>query len=111
MPKLGLFEKIVKHLKRTSNHDIIQVKSSSKKGKSGKNYSLKEKLQVLKELNDSCAPITTFAKWKGISGCTLIAWQKQFKEQGEAGLISKKTAIEATLPDEYPKHNLKGQGI
>jgi len=100
MPKLGLFAKIVRHLKRTSNNDIIQVKALSKKGKSGKNYSFEEKLQTLKELADSCAPITTFAKWKGISGCTLIAWQKQFKEQGEAGLVNKKTTIEATLPDE-----------
>jgi transposase InsO family protein len=100
MAKLGLFEKIVRHLKRTSNDNIIQVKTSSKKGKLGKNYSLEEKLQVLKELQDSCAPITTFAKWKGIAGCTLLAWQKQFKEQGEAGLINKKTTIEATLPDE-----------
>ena len=100
MPKLGLFEKIVRHLKRTSNNDIIQVKSSPKKGNPGKFHTVDEKMQILKELADSCAPITAFAKWKGISGCTLIAWQKQFQKQGEAGLIHKKTSIEATLPNE-----------
>jgi len=100
MPKLGLFGKIVRHLKRTSNNDIIQVKPTPKKGNPIKFHTVDEKIQLLKELADSCAPVTAFAKWKGIAGCTLIAWQKQFKEQGRAGLIHKKTTIEATLPNE-----------
>lgn len=101
MPKLGLFAKIVRHLKRTSNNDIIQVKPAPKKGNPGNTFrTAEEKMQILKELSDSCAPITVFAKWKGIAACTLIAWQNQFKEQGEAGLINKNTTIEATLPNE-----------
>jgi len=55
---------------------------------------------VLKELDESGAPISVFAKWKGISANTISDWVNTLKTQGEAGLIPKTRKLEKTLPAE-----------
>jgi len=97
MSKRGLFERLIRgfHKKQWN-----QGRSSPKKGQPCKVYSAEEKLQILKELEESGAPVLIFAKWKGISPTTLTNWQQQYKTRGEAGLVNRSPSIEFTQPKE-----------
>ncbi len=65
-----------------------------------KTYSVQDKLQILKELEQSGTPISVFAKWKGIPSVTIQTWQNAYATQGEKGLASKTRSLEQTLPAE-----------
>jgi len=96
--KQSIFNQILKRLRR--HNDIRIGKPSPLKGKVGKSYTLDEKVQILKELEQSGAPPTVFARWKGIGVSTLLGWQEALKEQGLKGLEHKDISIRNKLPPE-----------
>ena len=99
MGKKGLFNKLLNHFRGVPKH--YQRRLLSKIGQSpSKFHTLEEKLEILKELDESGAPISVFAKWKGISANSIGNWVNARKTQGEAGLIPKTRKLEKNLPPE-----------
>jgi putative transposase len=96
--KRSIFNQLLKRFKRNNGKHISH--STPKKGNQGKVYTLDDKIQILKELEQSGAPVAIFAKWKGIGLATIIGWQNAYKEQGLKGLEHKDRSIKSTLPAE-----------
>lgn len=104
MGKKGLFERLIRGFKRKSYRFSKPI---TRPYRSRKTYTAEEKLQILKELEESTAPISVFAKWKGISSITIQSWQNAYKTQGEKGLESKVRGLEKTLPAEVIERIIK----
>jgi len=97
MGKKGLFERLIGSFKKGSYQGKRHI---NRPYTPRKTYSVQEKLQILKELEASNAPISVFARWKGITALTIQTWQNAYKTQGERGLESKVRGLEQTLPAE-----------
>ncbi|MBI5359228.1 MAG: helix-turn-helix domain-containing protein [Planctomycetes bacterium] len=70
-----------------------------KKSPTHRRYGVEEKLKLVKELEESGAPVKVFAEWLNISVGSLEAWQKAYQEHGEAGLKNKTRDIK--LANDY----------
>jgi len=97
MGKKGLFERLIRGFKKKSYRFSKPI---TRPYHHRKTYTVEEKLQILKELEESTAPISVFAKWKGTAAITIQNWQNAYKTQGEKGLESKVRGLEQTLPAE-----------
>jgi transposase-like protein len=95
--KKGLFDRLLNSLRGTSKHPTRMLNRIIHESKV---HTLEEKLEVLKELDESGAPVSAFAKWKGISANTIVNWVNTRKTQGESGLVPKTRKLEHNLPPE-----------
>jgi transposase InsO family protein len=97
MGKKGLFERLIDSFK---NGKYQGKRHINRPYTPRKTYSVQEKLQILKELEESGSPIPVFAKWKEITAATIQNWQNVYKTMGEKGLENKVRCLEKTLPAE-----------
>lgn len=97
MSKKGLFERLLDNFKNGSYRGKRHI---NRPYTPRKTYTVREKLQILKELEESGSPIPIFAKWKEITAATIQNWQNAYKIQGEKGLENKTRDLEQTLPAE-----------
>lgn len=97
MGRKGLFDRLIDSFKEGRYQGKRHIPRPYKPRKI---YSVQDKLQILKELEESGSPIPVFAKWKKITASTIQAWQNAYKTQGEKGLESKVRCLEQTLPVE-----------
>ena len=97
MAKKGLFERLIDNFKKGSYQGKRHI---NKPYTPRKLYTVQEKLQILKELEESGSPIPVFARWKEITAATIQNWQNAYKIQGEKGLENKTRDLEQTLPVE-----------
>ena len=97
MHKRNLLDRLITRFKKGSYSKSKPIKRPFVPRKT---YSVQDKLQILKELEQSATPISVFAKWKGIPSVTIQTWQNAYATQGEKGLESKTRSLEQTLPVE-----------
>lgn len=97
MGRRGLFDRLIDSFKKGRYQGKRYIPRPYKPRKI---YSVQDKLQILKELDESGTPISVFAKWKGMPGHTIQQWQNAYKTQGEKGLENKLRSLEQTLPPE-----------
>jgi len=97
MGRKGLFDRLIDSFKKGHYQGKKYIPRPYKPRKI---YSVQDKLQILKELDESGTPISVFAKWKGMPGNTIQQWQNAYKAQGEKGLENKMRSLEQTLPPE-----------
>jgi transposase InsO family protein len=95
MAKKGLFERLIDNFKKGSYQSKRHI---NRPYTPRKFYTVQEKLQILKELEESGTPIPVFARWKEITASTIQTWQNAYKTQGEKGLENKTRNLEQTLP-------------
>jgi transposase InsO family protein len=98
MARKGLFDKLLSRFRGTSKHPPRPYHRPYQEPT--KFHTLEEKLEILREFDQSGAPLSIFAKWKGISVTTLTIWFNIRKTKGEAGLIPKTRKLEKNLPPE-----------
>ena len=76
-------------------------------------YSLEDKLEIVRKYFDTEKTAVEFAEEYGISKATLLRWSKTYKEKGVEGLTRKKSKLtdavspELTTDDELRKEILK----
>jgi transposase InsO family protein len=97
MGRKGLFDRLIDSFKKGRYQGKRHIPRPYKPRKI---YSVQDKLQIIKELEESGTPISVFAKWKGIPANTIQNWQNAYKTQGEKGLENKTRRLDQTLPPE-----------
>ena len=79
-------------------------------------YSKEEKLKLIREFEQTGAPITVFCKWYGLGVATLKSWQEKLKLNGEDALadvrgVKKAEPVAAAVQEEIIKLKIEKPGL